>query len=43
MKSRQPLLMVTVILPSLDRHPVYKVTVGLRSVDVPGGFALINR
>ena len=29
--------MVTVILPSLDRHPVYVVTVGLRSVDVEVG------
>ena len=32
--------MLTVILPSLDRHPVYEVTVGLRSVDIQGGIMI---
>ena len=34
--------MVTVIGPLLDRHPVYEVTVALRSHDVPGGLSLLS-
>ena len=36
-KNRQPLFRVTFTRPSLDRQPVYGLTVGLRSVEVPGG------
>ena len=38
-KNRQPLFRVTFTRPSLDRQPVYGLTVGLRSVEVPGGRA----
>lgn len=36
-KNRQPLFRVTFTRPLLDRQPVYGLTVGLRSVEVPGG------